>query len=559
METINEDTTKRLSFGDVTQGLLVADPLNVEDVIKAIKLPSVDNIERYVYFLSVLVEEKRDGEQQMTEHLSKTFRPALPRSALTILSESCETRSKYITEAATEQSASIGEADLRRLKRQFSSLKNTFTHYEVKDEFIAALADGLPNGTEDIQLAQFEEEAARNIETLRKMKAANEQSQNELASVIAEIHQLLEDINIQNGHTQSIMNQVAHDIQEDALAQDAMPPLPANGADEDSCQADLTEEAATAQSLEAEIIAISNEIADVESALEKEKEECNREEGKVSEAEALLEELVQRAQTLAQEELDSVSKDQNALLENNKKVLEAKEIAKLKRLRALSVWTEEAISLLQDLGGVVITGHQASQKGQPLEIQLTTTYPTVPVLSTQDVPVACGKVEHRLLLHLNPSGHVVEATLEPADIYIADILLQHSPENTRRPSPGRIVREIRTRICQVKHRTALIQAASAKFPGIASPSNSSLADSFTFPVNLNAVSFMVKISLEECWPLSIDLPEVVSISCLDSSEAVQQILGAANRAVAGMVLGGNLAMSLQEVERAVTSIVQDKI
>lgn len=49
METINEDTTKRLSFGDVTQGLLVADPLNVEDVIKAVKSPSVDNFQRYVY------------------------------------------------------------------------------------------------------------------------------------------------------------------------------------------------------------------------------------------------------------------------------------------------------------------------------------------------------------------------------------------------------------------------------------------------------------------------------------------------------------------------------
>jgi hypothetical protein len=56
METINEDTTKRLSFGDVTQGLLIADPLNVEDVIKAIKSPSVDNIQRYVSFHSVLGE-----------------------------------------------------------------------------------------------------------------------------------------------------------------------------------------------------------------------------------------------------------------------------------------------------------------------------------------------------------------------------------------------------------------------------------------------------------------------------------------------------------------------
>ncbi len=59
------------------------------------------------------------------------------------------------------------------MKRQFSSLKNTFLHYEVKDEFIAALADGLPNGTEEIQLQQFEEEAERTVSQLREWKAKN--------------------------------------------------------------------------------------------------------------------------------------------------------------------------------------------------------------------------------------------------------------------------------------------------------------------------------------------------------------------------------------------------
>ena len=78
---------------------------------------------------------------------------------------------------------SVGEADLRRMKRQFSSLKNTFLHYEVKDEFIAALADGLPNGTEEIQLQQFEEEAERTIAQLRDWKAKNVDKQGEIASL----------------------------------------------------------------------------------------------------------------------------------------------------------------------------------------------------------------------------------------------------------------------------------------------------------------------------------------------------------------------------------------
>ena len=40
-------------------------------------------------------------------------------------------------ETAVEASDAVGEADLRRLKRQFSSLKNTFLHFEVKNEFLA--------------------------------------------------------------------------------------------------------------------------------------------------------------------------------------------------------------------------------------------------------------------------------------------------------------------------------------------------------------------------------------------------------------------------------------
>ena len=42
-----------------------------------------------------------------------------------------------IQESAVEQAEAVGEADARRLKRQFSSLKNTFLHYEVKNEFLA--------------------------------------------------------------------------------------------------------------------------------------------------------------------------------------------------------------------------------------------------------------------------------------------------------------------------------------------------------------------------------------------------------------------------------------
>ena len=41
-----------------------------------------------------------------------------------------------LIDAARDQAAGSGESDLRRLKRQFSTLKNTFLHYDVKEAFI---------------------------------------------------------------------------------------------------------------------------------------------------------------------------------------------------------------------------------------------------------------------------------------------------------------------------------------------------------------------------------------------------------------------------------------
>jgi len=46
-----------------------------------------------------------------------------------------------LLDAAREQSAGSGESDLRRLKRQFSTLKNTFLHYDVKEAFIDGADD----------------------------------------------------------------------------------------------------------------------------------------------------------------------------------------------------------------------------------------------------------------------------------------------------------------------------------------------------------------------------------------------------------------------------------
>ena len=45
-------------------------------------------------------------------------------------------RFERLQQVAKEQAVGSGESDLRRLRRQFSSLKNTFLHYDVKQTFI---------------------------------------------------------------------------------------------------------------------------------------------------------------------------------------------------------------------------------------------------------------------------------------------------------------------------------------------------------------------------------------------------------------------------------------
>ena len=61
-------------------------------------------------------------------------------SALEELDSANSERFLRLVDVAREQCAGSGESDLRRLKRQFSSLKNTFLHYDVKEAFIDGAA-----------------------------------------------------------------------------------------------------------------------------------------------------------------------------------------------------------------------------------------------------------------------------------------------------------------------------------------------------------------------------------------------------------------------------------
>jgi len=303
-----------------------------------------------------------------------------------LLHGGCQKRFSIIQETAKEQSAAVGDADLRRMKRQFSSLKNTFLHYEVKDEFIAALADGLPNGTEEIQLTQFEEELARNVDLLRSLKGRNAETQEEIAGFISQIGTALEELDKQKSTSASILSRLQQEMEQDKQAEAAMPPPVPAGTDEAECLASLADMAAEARALEAKIVEQMAKLAEEEAALRIEQEETEV-------AKAVAADLA--AQRDAHGDMAETSS----------------------RFADSAAWAQHAIALLQPLGGVTVLKADKDE----LDLQLSAAYPTVAVAG--GCVGACRTGTHRLTVQLDPSsGAVTGATLFPGDIDAADIV-----------------------------------------------------------------------------------------------------------------------------------------
>jgi len=230
------------------------------------------------------------------------------------------------------------------MKRQFSSLKNTFLHYEVKDEFIAGLADGLPNGTEDIQLAEFEHEANRNIELLRTLKTQNTEKQAEISDLITQIGEILGEVNARTAESVSIMSRAEREVKQDEQAVLEMSPALPEGPDAAACQAAIAEEDAEARSLEAQIVAQVAKIAELETLLPTEREQT--------------------------EVAKAVVADLTAQLDANGNKLENGA-----RFAGTAAWATETTALLRSLGGLTIL-HSSPDS---LEVQLSTAYPTAAV------------------------------------------------------------------------------------------------------------------------------------------------------------------------------------
>lgn len=343
----------------------------------------------------------------------------------------------------------------------------------MKDEFIAALADGLPNGTEDIQLARFEQEATKNIDTLRGLKARNEQAQTELTSVIDEINETLNEVKSKSALSSTEMARLAQEVGLAAAAESAFPPLP-DGLDEAQCHAALAEESAAAHALEARIVASLAEINELQAILP-----TAREEHEIASAE--LNDVNARLAAVSGRETEIRSKA---------------------RFESSAAWAQEALSLLEGLGGVKIMGASP----ESLEIELSTAYPTIPVVN--GVIGSCARGSHRLMVRVhNSKSTITAAELSPPDADVLDIV---EAAVTGARGADFLIWEVQSRLGGVLHRKALASEMQERYQGT---SVDAASVNVTVPLRrADGTMVHVHMVMDKSWPGGDDVVRILSIS-----------------------------------------------
>ena len=407
-------------------------------------------------------------------------------SALKTFEEYCATRRATIEQAAKEQSVSVGEADLRRMKRQFSSLKNTFLHYEVKDEFIAALADGLPNGTEDIQLQQFEDEAQRNIDMLREWKGKNVAKQEEIQSLIDTADDVMTTVDTE---TKKAMEELRILFEEmaalEAFERDVAVDIEP-GMGEEECRRIIEEESARATELESRLLASLEELKVLETKTPGMRQELDMLKEEYGDVQSAL------ASVQAEKENSSMSRVQGE--RSRQQYARAKTAA----------WAAESISVLQSISGV----DTVEMAGSTVKLTNVTMFPIRSVVKSRSNEALMASnmesISHTIELLLDETtGHVLGGRVSPVpECYptMIDDIVDTIRGQNRHATVERVLGDVRTCLAGYLHRRALIEneiCDAVQTVNNVSPD----AKNFTC-VTKHGVS--VAIAMESWWPENDD-------------------------------------------------------
>ena len=404
---------------------------------------------------------------------------------------------------------------MRRMKRQFSSLKNTFLHYEVKDEFIAALADGLPNGTEEIQLQQFEEEAERTITQLRDWKAKNVAKQEEIASVIDEVDRLMLEVSDESNKTLEELRAVFEEMAEfEAFERETAVDIEP-GMDELACQRVIEEESRRATELEARLIASMDELKSLEDKLpgSRHRVDLMREELRS------LEEAVHAAETekltIEEQQKQNTARTMKSMAEDGRKAAQQRARAKA------SAWATESMLVLQSISGI----SEIELHEHVLKLKNEIVYPTKSMSRGEALLAAnTATAMHTMELEMDKNtGYVVGGRVLPQLAGSKDMVgdvVESIVRMNRSATVERVLSELRTRLGAYHHRTAVINTQVQTCSAVASV-EAVADDAMSFTCELFGGSesqhARVHVTMVACWPEEDDKFQVVAedVAALD--------------------------------------------
>lgn len=417
--------------------------------------------------------------------------------------EHCATRRATVEQAAKEQSVSVGEADLRRMKRQFSSLKNTFLHYEVKDEFIAALADGLPNGTEDIQLQQFEDEAERNIEMLREWKGKNTAKQEEIRSLIDILDTKMVEIDTETRAALEDLRVLFDEMAElEAFEKDAAVDIEP-GMDEEECAKIIEEESTRAKELESRLIASLEELNVLEGKVPDMSQEVDMLKEEIGDIQSSLDVAHTRKQNADTSKSAGASRQQYTHAKT-------------------AVWALESTRVLQSVSGVV----NVEMVGTSVKLTNITLFPVTSVVKSRSNEALMASnmesIHHSIELVLDEkTGHVIGGNLAPSpSCYPAliDDIVDKTLLQGRYATVERVLGEARICLSGYHHRRSLIEHEVRT--AMESVDNVS-PDSCHFTC-VTKSGILVEVEIQSCWPEYEDCFKIVS--CQSATEQKTQLV-----------------------------------
>ncbi|KAL6776452.1 hypothetical protein ACKKBG_A21190 [Auxenochlorella protothecoides x Auxenochlorella symbiontica] len=422
-----------------------------------------------------------DGPDGIAEASNQLSGEAIERALTSLLATTAQ-RFDEVEAAARARTDEVGEADLRRLKRQFGSLKNSFLHFEVKESFITSLIEGLPTGTEADQLADFEAEVEATVARLQAVKAGNK-------ALTAEIEGLIEEVCAGRAELLSRGADLAGRLA-------TLPPAP-GPADPDAGAAGGAEEAG------AELERLSRELAVAS-------EEARRLEAELASAASASEDALAATQA-ARDEASGLSARAGDLAA--RRTRRGQERAGPDHCADLVRWAAAATELCCALSGVSVLGFREGS----IRLRLVTAYPTVAVGLKHDLgALPCRTATHEAELRLDGAMRVTQATLEPPGVPLPETL-------AGMPLPA-AVQEIMRTVAGHGHRRHLLSSCPAASSTDTALVNASLS---------LAGGGNVALSLRDTWPGS-----AVDEVCVTGLAETRRFMGVDLAQIAGQLSEG---------------------